>query len=284
MPDPVRIQKITEVPVAEVAQGDRQRPLSEAAVAALVTSIEAEGLQNPIIVRRVPKKGDRPAGFTLISGAHRLAAAQQLGWVEIPAAAYECSVAQARAMEIDENLIRRELAPLDLAVGLVERKALHEALHPETRAGTFKGNRHTGSLVNDKMSFTTFATLAAENTGLSKRHIERLVRAGTAILDVGIAQFRTLPAPPKVGELMRFADLGPKDRARVAEALTAGTHETIDAAIEGLSSAPKAKVTFLRKFSDTWTRISKAERKTFVATHRAEFRRILDDLDAEDPE
>jgi len=35
------------------------------------------------------------------------------------------------------------------------RKAIYEELHPETKAEAFKGNRHTGSLASDNLSFTS---------------------------------------------------------------------------------------------------------------------------------
>lgn len=297
VPDPVRIQKVTEVALSAITVETRQRPLSEAGVAALVASIESEGLQNPIVLRQVPKKGAREAHLVLISGLHRVEAARRLDWATIPATAYECSAAQARAMEIDENLVRRELPPLDLSVGLSERKELHEQLHPETRAGVFKGNRHTGSLATDIMSVTRtsgteatdmmsvagFAAIAAENLGVSERHVRRLIAAGVAIRALGVEKFRACPTPHGVTDLIAFSRLDADRQAAVAK-LLADRGATIPGAIAALGDAdgaPKEVSGAMTAFSRVWTRTSRAERRAIVAENREEFRAILDELDAE---
>jgi ParB family chromosome partitioning protein len=280
MPDPVRIQKVTEVPVLDVRLGDRQRPLSGAAVEALMASIQAEGLQNPIVVRRVPAKDGFAAFHALISGAHRLEAARRLGWKTIPAAAYECSVRQARAMEIDENLVRRELAPLDLAVALSERKELHEYLHPETRAGVAGATAKHGAA--DIMSVASFAAIAAENLGASERHVRRLVAAGNAVRAEGVAKFRGLDPAPSVSDLLAFAALEPDQRMKVGHFLEAGVATSIPAAIALLSGdEPKAEPGPVARFSSIWARYTRSERFAIVATHHVELRQMLDEYEAE---
>jgi hypothetical protein len=50
-----------------------------------------------------------------------------------------------------------------------ELSPAEEALHPETRAEEFKGNRHTGSLAADNLSFV-------KNTAVKTSHSERSVQ------------------------------------------------------------------------------------------------------------
>ena len=73
----------------------------------------------------------------LVAGAHRLAAAQRLGWVTISALVHAegDTPDAARLREIDENLVRRELSALDRALHLAERKKVYERLYPEARHG-----------------------------------------------------------------------------------------------------------------------------------------------------
>jgi hypothetical protein len=58
------------------------------------------------------------------------------------------------------------------------RKAIYEELHPETRADSFKGNRHTGSLASDNLSF---AESTADATGKDRRSVERAAARGEAL-------------------------------------------------------------------------------------------------------
>lgn len=120
------------VPVAEIQDLNRLRPVSEAGVEALKASIAETGvMKDAIHVRR--KKG---GVLVLIAGAHRLEAARQLGWTEIEAKVWvDVTDDWSRLMEIDDNLAGAEMGPLDTAVFLAERKAVYERLHPETKRG-----------------------------------------------------------------------------------------------------------------------------------------------------
>ncbi len=59
------------------------------------------------------------------------------------------------------------------------RKAIYEELHPETEAGTFKGNQHTG-VVSENSALTT---ATAETIGKSRRLIEIAAARGGALGD-----------------------------------------------------------------------------------------------------
>lgn len=83
----------------------------------------------------------------------------------------------AEMIEIDENLIRRNLDSIDEGNKLLRRKQIYEALHPETKAtyngGSFKGNQHKKE-VTETVSHTTksFVDDTAEKMGVSPRTIE----------------------------------------------------------------------------------------------------------------
>ncbi len=82
----------------------------------------------PIEVR-APGKSSRV--YTLVAGAHWLAAVRSLGRTEIDAVVLAVDDIEARLREIDENLFRRELSALDRAVFLLKRQELYEAQYPE---------------------------------------------------------------------------------------------------------------------------------------------------------
>jgi ParB family chromosome partitioning protein len=60
----------------------------------------------------------------------------------------------AELAEVDENLIRSPLTPAQEASAIFRRKAIYEELHPETKAGAFKGNQHTG-VVSENSALTS---------------------------------------------------------------------------------------------------------------------------------
>jgi ParB family chromosome partitioning protein len=121
------------VPVDNIVVGARKRPLSEAKVAGLESSIAAVGLLQPIVVTDT---------LGLVAGHHRLEAARRLGWATIPARVAPLDALRAELAEIDENLIRQELTALEEAEHLQRRVEILEALgeRAQARVGT---NQHT---------------------------------------------------------------------------------------------------------------------------------------------
>src|SRR5574337_275949 len=103
----------------------------------LADSMKEIGLLNPITVRRtvIRDRGISSDGFQVVSGKHRLEAAILLGWKEIEANIVELDDLRAELAMIDENIIRQEIKGALRERALRRRKAIYEALHPETRAG-----------------------------------------------------------------------------------------------------------------------------------------------------
>ena len=81
----------------------------------LADSIRAEGLLQPIIVRKKPRSVDT---YELIAGERRLRAFGLLKLSKIPCRVVEASDASSAAMCLIENLQRENLNPMEEAVGL----------------------------------------------------------------------------------------------------------------------------------------------------------------------
>lgn len=79
----------------------------------LQDSIAANGLLQPITVRRAPK-GE---GFELIAGERRLRATTNLGWKEIPAIVKDVDDQALLTFALIENLQRADLDPIEEAEG-----------------------------------------------------------------------------------------------------------------------------------------------------------------------
>jgi hypothetical protein len=75
---------------------------------------------------------------------------------------------------------RSDFSPAQEASAIFRRKAIYEVLHPETKAGAYKGNQHTGKLANENSAFTT---ATAESTGKGRRSVEIAAARGDALGD-----------------------------------------------------------------------------------------------------
>lgn len=120
------------VPIDQILVGRNRRPIKGDKVDELKESIKANGLLNPITVDQK---------LNLIAGLHRLTACKLLGLDAI-----ECNIVtyqyaeQARLAEIDENLIRNELEPLERSELWLERDQILEHMGLRAKAGD---NQHT---------------------------------------------------------------------------------------------------------------------------------------------
>ena len=108
------------LPFREIAVGcvvpaphQSRRVFDEDSLRELAESIRAEGLLQPIVVREI---GD--GNFELIAGERRWRAFQLLKLKMIPARIVKASDASSAAMTLIENLQRKDLNPIEEAIGL----------------------------------------------------------------------------------------------------------------------------------------------------------------------
>src|SRR5690606_18295837 len=103
---------------------ERLREVDEDYALALAASIRTHGLLNPITVRATPRAA-RP--YTLIAGVHRYRGAELAGLKEIEAAVVKADKAEARLMEVAENLIHNDLSVIDRAMCIIALREAWEA-------------------------------------------------------------------------------------------------------------------------------------------------------------
>ena len=82
---------------------------SEESIRELATTLDKDGLLQPIIVR---EKGD---DYEIVAGERRLRAAKHLAWEKIPAIVNNMDDSQAASLALIENLQREDLNPIDEA-------------------------------------------------------------------------------------------------------------------------------------------------------------------------
>nr|WP_249808425.1 ParB N-terminal domain-containing protein [Bradyrhizobium sp. 87] len=147
---------------------ERLRALRQEAVDVLAESMKRNGLIHPVTLR---KRAGR--GYWVVAGAHRLAAAEKLGWREIACVILDkYSEDEATLIEIDENLTRSELSPAERARHIKRRKAIYEKAHPETKNGA-TGKGRGKQLSQNEEAKERFTADTARKTGKSEAAVQR---------------------------------------------------------------------------------------------------------------
>jgi len=90
-----------------------RRNFDETALDELATSLKAQGMIQPIVVRALPK-----GRYELIAGERRWRAAQRAGLAEVPALVREVPEQTVLALALIENIQREDLSPLEEAEAL----------------------------------------------------------------------------------------------------------------------------------------------------------------------
>ncbi|HEY1227566.1 MAG TPA: ParB/RepB/Spo0J family partition protein [Ramlibacter sp.] len=94
--------------------------MDEGALYELAESIKAQGIMQPILVRRLDEESARAknAEFEIIAGERRFRAARLAGLGEVPVLVRDVPNEAAAAMSLIENIQREDLNPLEEAQGL----------------------------------------------------------------------------------------------------------------------------------------------------------------------
>lgn len=231
-------------------------PLNEAVVASLMESMAAVGLLNAIIVRR--DVGRQPV---LVAGRHRLEAARRLGWETILCRELPSEGLDAQIAEIDENLVRQVLSPAAVADLIGRRKALYEAVHPETANGV---NQHS-SLRKVCEPSDRFTAATSKATGKSERAIQLAATRSDRLGSDTLAKVAGTSLD-KGAELDALSKLPPAERAPLIERAAAGEPVTAKA------PAPSRAVRLAAEFRADWDELSADER----ASAAPAIRKIID--------
>ena len=125
-------------------------------------------------------------------------------------------------MEIDENLIRRELTVLDRAELLKRRKEIYEELHPETRKGYASlGNlkQFMNTEVADERNFgkgvKRFTKKEEEKTGVSERSIYEYIQIATDLTEEVKDMIRKTELADRKKDLLAISRLEPDEQKYV---------------------------------------------------------------------
>lgn len=260
---PGNLGLVRDIPIGQIVIGERLRKVDKDWVDALATSMAGTGQHQPIQVVARGKK------FRLIDGAHRIEASKLIGAETIRAEIVTTTPLEERLREIDANLLRRDLNPLDRATFLAARKAVHEEMYPETKAGVAGGKARHGQ----QATSMSFAKTTAEKIGITPRSIERAVRIhkliGPAIRD----RLHGTKLAESQNELLALADQGPEAQALILDHIDKGDAGSVRAALriveghvkpEAKGAAPDSADKQFQKLFEAWRRANTMARRRFV--------------------
>ncbi|HLB80639.1 MAG TPA: ParB/RepB/Spo0J family partition protein, partial [Dongiaceae bacterium] len=112
--DRVRLSKMVPIELVHPGRFQPRHNFDEAQLQALAESIRANGILQPILVRRHPQT---PNSFEIVAGERRWRAAQIARLHEVPVIIREIADGEALELALVENVQRQDLSPLEEAEG-----------------------------------------------------------------------------------------------------------------------------------------------------------------------
>ncbi|MEA5580677.1 ParB N-terminal domain-containing protein [Nodularia harveyana UHCC-0300] len=194
------------VSIDQIRIGLNRRPVKGEKVKELQESIRTNGLLNPITV---DKK------LNLIAGLHRLTACKLLGLeaIECHIVNYENSD-QSRLAEIDENLIRNELEPLERSELWWERDQILERMGVRAKVGDNQYTGKGGETVSPPLKRTLEL---AKEVGYSERTFQHGKQIAKSIHAEVKEIIKGSPIAESPTALLKIARAGSKERLLAEE-------------------------------------------------------------------
>lgn len=275
---PLRITgTVYAIPVMDIDVGERLRPIDPAWAAALGQVIAREGQRTPIEV--VNYKGKGHWDYTLVAGAHRLAAMALINQPTIEAIIVDATGIDRRMREVSENLWRRGLDPLDRAAFVAE---LHQLLRasmgvaadasPQSIAAQARWKKvlsddavDASDIVSDAYGFTE--TIGSQ-LGLDQRTIRRDLLLHRRLVPMNLARLRAAghAVLTKATQLRALAMLDPTEQASATSFLLAGAKSVSEALGQMRGKVAKtAEEARLSAFFGSFARMSLTEKKGALA-------------------
>ena len=154
MPEPTKVDApaagVTSLKVGDMIAGKYQprRRFDDAALAELSASIKAQGIMQPIVVRKTGSLGASGAGkHEIIAGERRFRAAQLAGLAEVPVIVKEVDDKTALTLALIENLQRQDLNAIEEAQGIQRLIAEFSFTHEQAAEAVGKSRSAVSNLL-----------------------------------------------------------------------------------------------------------------------------------------
>lgn len=155
--------EVKRILLSKILVTPRQRAVDDCYARVIGASMVEHGQLQPILVRSTPA-AERP--YTLVIGGHRVTGAAMFSLEALDAVIVKANALEAQALELAENLHRRDLSVLDRAQFLAVYRALCEEKYGPVRPGG--AHDHRLALWSTEGA-SGFSQAAADQLGLSKR-------------------------------------------------------------------------------------------------------------------
>lgn len=236
---PLAKMQAVDVPINEVLLPD-DAVIRPSHVAELAKSIDASGLLEPLLARKVKHQNN---AIRLIGGFHRLEAMKRLEWPTVPCFVWDMNDDDAADMLLTSKVATRPLTKVEYGHLLNQQKILYERRHPETRHGVAGANAKHGVQTTNLAFTQVYAEIWKLKTRTIQRYIQFVEYMDTDELDF----FLNLEDPITGDELEKFAQLlsetnGRKIRKEAIAQLKNGKAKTLKDAMKAVTpTKPKAK-------------------------------------------
>ena len=215
-----RVRSTKSVPIEHLHPG-RYQPrqlFDEDAVTALAESVKAQGILQPILVRRHP---ERASEFEIVAGERRWRAAQKAKLHEVPVVIRELTDAESLELAIVENVQRQDLTPIEEAEGY--RRLLEEFQHTQDDLAKVLGKSRSHIANTLRLLGLPEAVKAMVMEGkLTAGHARTLV--GSEAAESLAAEIVSKGLNVRQAErLVQEAKAGPRPKAKRAEAAKPAT-------------------------------------------------------------
>ena len=168
--------QLVKLPVEWLQRGKYQprREIDQEALEELASSIKAQGVMQPIVVRPTSNPEKPAVRYEIIAGERRWRATQLAGLDTIPAVVREVGDDAAIAMALIENIQRENLNPIEEAVALQRLKDQFELTHQEVADAVGKSRVTVTNLLR-LMSLTDEVRRMLERGDLEMGHARALL-------------------------------------------------------------------------------------------------------------
>jgi ParB family chromosome partitioning protein len=212
------------VPVAFLHSSPLQprRKFDQEHMDALVESVRAKGIIQPIVVRRHPEK---PDAYEIVAGERRWRAAQVARLHDVPVIIKELSDRDSLEIALIENVQRRDLNPLEEAEGY--RRLLDEFDHgqEDLARSVGKSRSHVANMIR-LLNLPDAVKDMVSDGALTAGHARALLNAGDAAVFAGQVVKRGLNVRQTERLVQRARNKAAEDKKPASDAAPAGAGQT----------------------------------------------------------